>query len=93
MISGKKFVNNAIFYTMFKKHYCPFCGTKLSRIKTSKIVNSNSPEAKNYDFTLGDSFMTGDVEYIWKVFYCPSCEKKISVSEMRNYEKASKCSR
>lgn len=93
MISGKKFVDNAFFYTMFKKHYCPVCGTKLSRIKTSKIVNSNSPEAKNYDFTLGDSFMTGDVEFIWKEFYCPSCGKKISVSEMRNYEKSSKCSR
>lgn len=93
MISGKKFVNNAIFYTIFKKHYCPVCGTKLSGIKTSKIVDSNSPEAKNYDFTLGDSFMTGDVEFIWKEFYCPSCGKKIFVSEMRNYEKSGNCSR
>ena len=58
MIVGKKYINNAIFYTVFKKHYCPVCGTKLTRIKTSKRVNSTSPEAKNYDFTLGDSFMS-----------------------------------
>ena len=45
MIVGKKHVNNAIFYTIFKKHYCPACGTKLTRVKTSKIVNSRSPEA------------------------------------------------
>lgn len=47
MIVGKKYSNNAIFYTVFKKHYCPVCGTKLTRIKTSKIVNSKSPEAND----------------------------------------------
>lgn len=78
MVVGKKYINNAIFYTVFKKHYCPVCGTKLTRIKTSKRVNSTSPEAKNYDFTLGDSFMVGDVEFIWKEFYCPTCKKKNS---------------
>ena len=44
MVVGKKYVNNAIFYTIFKKNYCPACGTKLTRVKTSKIVNSKSPE-------------------------------------------------
>ncbi len=87
MIVGKKYVNSAIFYTMFKKHCCPACGTKLTRIKTSKIVNSKSPEAKNYDFTLGDSFMVGDVEFIWKEFYCPICKKRIPIDEMRRIEK------
>lgn len=88
MIVGKKYSNNAIFYTVFKKHYCPVCGTKLTRIKTSKIVNSKSPEAKNYDFTLGDSFMVGDVEFIWKEFYCPTCKKRIPIDEMRRIEKS-----
>ncbi len=85
---GKKYVNNAIIYTIFKKHYCPACGTKLGRVKTSKTVNSNSPEAKNYDFTLGDSFMAGDVEFVWKEFYCPTCKNRISIDEMRRIEKA-----
>lgn len=25
---------------------------------------------------LGDSFMVGDVEFIWKEFYCPVCKKE-----------------
>ena len=87
MVVGKKYVNNAIFYTIFKKNYCPACGTKLTRVKTSKIVNSKSPEAKNYDFSLGDSFMVGNVEFIWKEFYCPTCKKRIPIDEMRRIEK------
>lgn len=87
MIVGKKYVNNAILYTIFKKNYCPACGTKLTRVKTSKTVNSKSPEAKNYDFTLGDSFMVGDVEFIWKEFYCPTCKKRIPIDEMKRIEK------
>ena len=82
MVVGKKYVNNAIFYTIFKKHYCPACGIKLTRVKTSKTVNSKSPEAKNYVFTLGDSFMVGNVE-----FYCPTCKKRIPIDEMRRIEK------
>lgn len=87
MIVGKKYVNYDIFYTVFKRHNCPVCGTKLTRVKTSRIVNSMSPEAKNYDFSLGDSFMVGDVEFIWKEFYCPICEKRIPIDEMRRIEK------
>ena len=34
MIVGKKYINNAIFYTVFKKHYCPVCGTKLEHVDT-----------------------------------------------------------
>lgn len=87
MLAGKKYLNNAIFYTIFKKHYCPKCGSKLLRVRTSKIVNSNSPEAKNYNFVSGDSFMVGDVEFIWKEFYCPMCKINYSIDEMRRIEK------
>ena len=88
MIIGKKYFNNDVFYTLFKKHYCPNCATKLTRIKVSKIVNSHSPEAKNYDFTSGDSFMVGDVKFIWKEFFCPLCKKQISIEEMKQIEKS-----
>ena len=90
MIVGRRYFNNDIIYTMLKKHYCPACRTKLTLIKTSKIVNSKSPEAKNYDFTLGDSFMVGDVEFIWKEFYCPTCKKRIPIAEMKRIEKQQK---
>ena len=90
MIVGRRYFNNDVIYTMLKKHYCPVCGTKLTRIKTSKIVNSKSAEAKNYDFTLGDSFMVGDVEFIWKEFYCAICKKRIPIDEMKRIEKQQK---
>lgn len=86
MIIGKEHINNDIFYTMFKKHYCPQCGKLLKPVKVSKIVNSESPEAKNFDFNLGDSFMVGDVEFIWKEFRCPDCKRIISIDEMRKIE-------
>ncbi len=86
-MGGRKYLNNDIFYTVFKKHFCTECKTKLSCIKVSKIVNSNSPEAKNYDFTMGDSFMVGDVEFIWKEFYCPQCNKQFSISEIKHIER------
>ena len=84
---GKKYANDAIFYTKFKKHYCPVCGTKLTRLKTSRIVNSKSPEAKKYDFTLGDSYIDSDVEIIWKEFYCQICKIRIPIDKMRQIEK------
>lgn len=90
MISGKKYINNSLFYTMFKKHYCPQCGKLLQRIKVSKIVNSKSPEAKNFDFSLGDSFMTGYVEFIWHEFRCPDCKINISIDRMRKIERGTR---
>lgn len=90
MKSGKKYYNNDVLYTKFKKHYCFECGAVLTCVKTSKVVNSKSDEAKNYDFSLGDGFMSGDVEFIGKEFYCPICEKRISIDEMKRIEKEQK---
>lgn len=90
MIVGRKYENNDIIYTVFKKHNCPECGSKLSRKKASKIVNSQSPESKDYDLSLGDSFMSGDLEFIWKEFYCPVCKKRIPIDEIRRMEKEQK---
>ena len=87
---GKKYFNDDVIYTVFKKHFCPTCGTQLSRIKVSKIVNSKSPEAKQYDFSGADGFMVGDVEFIWKEFYCEKCEKGITVNEMKRIERQEK---
>lgn len=45
------------FYVHWKKHFCPKCGEKLELRYISKIVNSDSPEAKDYDFSVGDTFL------------------------------------
>lgn len=74
-------------YVNMKKHYCPNCNSLLNKIKVSKIVNSKSPEAKNFDFATLDGFMIGNVKFIWTEFKCPQCGKQISIEEMKRIEK------
>lgn len=90
MIIGIKYITKSTFYTVFKKHYCPICKTKLICVRTSKIVNSKSPEAKNYDFGMGDVFLVGDVKFIWKEFRCPVCIRNYSIDQMKRIEKDQK---
>lgn len=86
-----KYICNANpLYIHFKKHFCPKCGSKVELGYISKIVNSNSPEAKNYDFSVGDTFLIGDVEFRTKCFYCTNCKINISFKEMKNYEDKNK---
>lgn len=77
------------FYIHWRKHICPKCGAKLRTAYDSTIVNSNSPEAKEYDFSIaaGDSYLTGDVEFRTGYFKCQKCEFTISFDEMKKYEK------
>jgi len=78
------------FYVHCKKHFCPKCGNKLDLRYVSKIVNSKSPEAKNYDFSVGDTFFVGDVEFRTRYFFCNGCQSSISFQDMKKYEKG-KC--
>lgn len=77
------------FYVHWKKHTCPKCGAKLKTDYDSVVVNSDSPEAKDYDFSVaaGDSYLTGDVEFRKSYFRCPKCEFTISFDEMKKHEK------
>lgn len=74
------------FYVHCKKHICPECGGKVKLRYVSKIVNSKSPEAKDYDFSVGDTFFVGDVEFRTRYFYCPNCMLDISFQKMRKFE-------
>lgn len=69
------------------KHDCPVCGEALDKVETSKIVNSQAEEAKNYDFSQGDGFMVGDVEFVWMEFSCAKCNKNYSFDEIHQSEK------
>jgi hypothetical protein len=77
------------FYVNCKKHYCTDCNTLLSKTKVSKIVNSKSPEANEYDFSSvgGDGYMFGDVKFIWTEFLCSNCGKQISIKDMKKIER------
>lgn len=87
MNHGVKYVCNDFFY-LIKKHFCPDCKTLLKKVKVSRIVNSSSPEAKDFDFTSGDSWLFGDIKFIWKEFECPKCGRRITVKEMQKIENA-----
>ena len=75
------------FWVRFKKHYCPNCKGLLTTTKVSKIVNSKSDEAKNYDFSSGDTYMIGNIKFIWTEFQCDACSKTFSINEIRESEK------
>ena len=45
------------FYVHWKKPVCSKCGSKVELRYVSKNVNSKSPEAKDYDFSVGDTFL------------------------------------
>ena len=74
-------------YVYYKKHFCPTCKEQLRKIGVSKIVNSNSPESRNFDFSQGDSYMVGDVKFIWTEFKCLKCGFQVSVRELKRIEK------
>lgn len=84
-----KYISDASpFYVHLKKHVCPKCGSKVELWYVSKIVNSKSPEAKDYDFSVGDTFFVGDVEFRTRYFYCPKCMLDISFQKMKKIEKS-----
>lgn len=78
------------FYVNLKKHYCPDCGKKLVKTKVSRIVNSNSPEADDFDFHTLDNYMIGNVKFIWTEFQCSACKKSFTIDEMKQIEKSQK---
>lgn len=87
-IDGVKNESVFSFWARFKKHYCPECKGRLITTKASKIVNSNSDEAKNFDFSLGDTYMIGNIKFIWTEFKCFACDKTYSMKEIRQSEKS-----
>ncbi len=85
MPHGYKREYNDILY--FKKdHFCPDCGTKLEKVAVSRVVNAKSPEAKDFDFSMGNTYLVGDVQFTWDEFACPNCEKHLTVNEMKEIE-------
>lgn len=83
MMNGYSFKIENIFY-MLKKHCCPVCATKLLKRKVSEIVNSESPEANNYDFEVADTIVKGDMKFTHIELYCNQCNKYYTIKEAKN---------
>ena len=71
-----------------KKHYCPCCHERLEKTKTETVVNSQSEEAKNYDFSNGDGFLSGNIKFIRTVFRCNKCDKTYTIKEVKENERS-----
>jgi len=71
------------------KRRCPDCGRRLLTSYSYKIVEPDSPEAKNYDFTIAGKKIEGRIEFRKGFFICPreSCMKEITFDEMHEIEK------
>ena len=83
------------FYVHHKKHYCEICNGELEVRRIKKTVNSNSPEAIEFDFSNsgGDGFLIGDVRFSFEVFFCPKCDKSFSIRQTKKRERESRMTR
>lgn len=77
-----------IYFMYIWKNTFALNAEKLELRYISKIVNSNSPEAKDYDLSVGDTFFVGDVEFRTRYFHCANCQFDISFRDMKKYEKS-----
>lgn len=86
MIHGKKKSLNGTFY-LKKPHFCPECKTKMETITVKKTVNSKSPEAEKYDFSINrGTGLVGNVEFSWQELKCPCCDCQMTIEEMKKFE-------
>lgn len=76
------------FFVYCKKHFCPACNAQLARIKVSKTLRADSPEAKKLNSS--SDYTTGNITFAWTEFLCPQCNKQISIDEMKQLEKSLK---
>ena len=79
-------------YMKWRKHFCPLCSEELQKVKISKIVHSQSEEAKDYDCPShgGDGSMIGNVKFIWTELSCSKCKKSYSINDIYQAEKQAK---
>jgi uncharacterized protein YlaI len=86
-INGHKRIYDDVIWVNLRNHFCPDCDEIVNVTTESKVVNSKSPEAKNYDFSHGaDTNLVGNINVTWTVFECPVCKRRFSVKEMKQIE-------
>jgi len=74
-----------------RKYYCPICWKTVQVRVKSQIIDTKSEEAKNFDFPVFEGgAVVGKVKFVWDVFYCASCDKEITITEMREFERETK---
>ena len=69
------------------KNYCPYCRGLLQVKRKTQIVNSESEEARKFDFSMHGGSQKGNIRFTWDVYYCENCDKELSIADIRRYEK------
>ena len=72
-----------------QKHDCPVCSTRLKKVKVSRDVDMNSPEAANFPPNRS-RIITKTTKYVWKELECPGCRRHFTVEQMKQIEATSK---
>ena len=90
MIDGKIVRYNCSCLFLKKKHFCSKCATLLKKEKRTIVVNSDSEDAKHYDFFSVDTYLSGNIEFITFYFKCPNCSTIYEIEELKKLEKERK---
>ena len=73
-----------------KKHYCPVCNGLLRVISKGVVINSESEEAKNFNFSVMDGRMYGNIRFTNDIFYCNECDREFTTRAISDIEKEEK---
>lgn len=73
---------------VFKKYFCPHCGTRLLKEKTHRIVTKEDTDY--YQYHDAGAFPLRDYDVYSYQFRCPSCCKRIAYEEQRIFAKIQK---
>lgn len=90
MVTGVKKDYGSITYMRLKKHNCPDCGGATFLRKVKRRVKSGSKAAQHYNFSVGDTVLSGTVKFIWYEFKCKNCGNQYTEAQMRAFEEAKK---
>lgn len=84
---GKITQYNCSYFYLIKPHFCSKCNTRLKRSKREVVVNSESNEARNYDFSFIDTYLRGNIIFVTFYFECPNCGEIYEIDELKTLEK------
>lgn len=87
MGQGKITRYDCSWFYLRKRHLCPNCKTVLERKTREVVVNSESEEAQNYDFSCVDTYLVGNVRFVTFYFACPSCMTVYEIKELKKLKK------
>ncbi len=85
-MKNKKILISNFLFVHCKKHFCPQCSNQLKVVKVRETVNKNNYNVNDVDISNGDVFFVGDVDIVYEKFYCPKCNLKYNIKDIKYFE-------